>query len=324
MKREIGGYLEFEQFHGDLYHPEAIALNSGRACLAYLVELRRIKAIWVPDLMCDSVYDLLAHLGVDVYRYRIGENLVPDFDSMKMSSEDYLLLMDYYGQLTPEDVHCASQISNGRLIVDETQGFFRAPWQGADTFYTCRKWFGVSDGAYLYTRDGSELPRELERDESAARMAFILGRYEREASRFLDAARANDAMFTQEPIKEMSALTENTLRGVDYPRVVDARQKNWKTLECSLSSSNLLDVRIPDVPFMYPYLVHEAGDMRRMLAAQGIYIPQLWPNVVAKEEDDESVVAPLLAQNILPLPLDQRYGRDEMEYVVKMVTKCLG
>ena len=36
-QKEIGGYLELERFSGSLYHDNALALSSGRACLAYLI-----------------------------------------------------------------------------------------------------------------------------------------------------------------------------------------------------------------------------------------------------------------------------------------------
>ena len=49
LEREIGGYLELERFQGEALHGDLIALGSGRACLAYLIELRGIRSIWLPS-----------------------------------------------------------------------------------------------------------------------------------------------------------------------------------------------------------------------------------------------------------------------------------
>lgn len=56
------------------------------------------------------------------------------------------------------------------------------PVEGVDTIYTCRKYFGVSDGAFLYT--DTKPQRNLPQDESYDRMHFLMGRYERSASEF--------------------------------------------------------------------------------------------------------------------------------------------
>ena len=48
MTKEIGGYLELDRYHLPMLHDEAIALNSGRNCLAYLIRKKGIKRIWIP------------------------------------------------------------------------------------------------------------------------------------------------------------------------------------------------------------------------------------------------------------------------------------
>ena len=53
-----------------------------------------------------------------------------------------------------------------------------------------------------------------------------------------------------------------------------------------------------------------------------IYIPTLWPSVfeLTTKEDIEYK----MAENILPLPIDQRYTIEDMEYIVEAVLKCIG
>ena len=184
MFKEIGGYFELEQFGGTSYHEEGIALNSGRGCLSYLVELRKINTIWVPDFMCDSVFDRLNWDGVLVKEYPITLNFLPDYTKISCDTDEWFYLMDYYGSLKREDVEYAREFSGGRLIVDETQAYFNKPWANSDTIYTCRKWFGVSDGAYLFTKDNTVLKRELPTDYSYSRMEYLLGRFERTAGEF--------------------------------------------------------------------------------------------------------------------------------------------
>ena len=321
--REIGGYFELENFSGENPHDGQIALNCGRACAVYIAELRGISRAWLPDYLCSSVSDALSRMGVDVEVYPISGALLPAYDRFldRVHPGDWLYLVDYFGALAKSDEADALRLFNGSVIVDEAHGYFREPWYGADTIYTCRKFFGVPDGGYLATRDCSSLSRQLERDESYRRMGFVLGRFERAASEFYQESSENNHFFANEPIKSMSPLTENLLRAIDYERAAKIRKQNWDVLDSELGDCNLLwgevDRRAPDVPFMYPLLVGDASGIREHLAERGIYVPTLWPNVLCNGEAGS--VACHYAANILPLPVDQRYGEEDMRHIVKSI-----
>ncbi|MCR5678128.1 MAG: hypothetical protein K6G13_08875 [Agathobacter sp.] len=319
-KKEIGGYFELDTFLGEAYHKQALALNCGRGCIRYLAELRKIKKIWVPDLLCDSAVNAFKKSNVEILRYTITKNLRPDYQ-FEMAEDEWLLLVDYYGQLTDEDISYAGKYAGGRVICDETHGFFRKPTEPLDTFYSCRKWFGVADGAYLITGDGAQLDRVLELDESGERMSFVLGRYERPASEYFAAAKQNNEIFEDEPAKRMSLLTQNLLRAIDYEKVAEQRRTNWDVLDGLLKEKNQLKPIKPEVPFMYPFFLDDVEGIREKLAEQKIYIPTLWPNVLAEQSSE--TIAYQYAKNILPLPVDQRYTEEEMERIVGEFAKII-
>lgn len=68
---------------------------------------------------------------------------------------------------------------------------------------------------------------------------------------------------------------------------------------------------------MYPLLVRDGAEIRKKLQEEKIYIPTLWPNVMDSLKQGE--IEYILAENILPLPCDQRYGTIEMDYLVKKI-----
>ena len=53
--KEIGGYIEFEQYSGKMFHEGAVALNCARNALLYLCKAKGITKIAVPKFLCDSV-----------------------------------------------------------------------------------------------------------------------------------------------------------------------------------------------------------------------------------------------------------------------------
>lgn len=314
--REIGGYFELERFYGEAYHKDAIALNCGRGCIRYLVELRDIKKIWIPDFMCDSVPNAFIKAGAKIMTYKIKSDFLPDYD-FDIKDDEWLFICDYYGQLKDEDIRHAKEVSYGRIICDETQGFYRSPIKGVDTIYSCRKWFGVADGGYLISGDGSKLERGMPIDESHTRMPFVLGRYERSATEFYKKSKENNDYFDDEPAKQMSPITENLLRVIDYNNVAKRRRDNWDYLESRIGDQNLLQLQKPDVPFMYPFMVSDAGDIRESLANKGVYIPILWPSVLKDKKSFQ--ISYNYAKNILPLPIDQRYEDVEMGYILGLL-----
>lgn len=321
VAREIGGYLGLEDFAGKPYHEGAIALDSARSCLAYLIELRGIQSVALPDLMCSAVSQACNRAGCASRAYGVCEGFLPVYD-FELAEGEWLYLADYYGTLTADAVSVALEFAGGRVIVDEVQGFFRAPWEGADTIYTCRKFFGVPDGAYLVTGDGMKLARELPVGRSATRMAHVLGRVEDGASAHYAEYSATEEGIGENGPEAMSEVTRRLLSGVDYGRAREARERNFVELTRLLGPVNLLNCASSEGPYMYPFLVNGAGDVRRRLASRGIYVPVLWPNVL--NECPEGSIAHRYARDILPLPIDQRYGADDMRTLAKAVLEETG
>lgn len=158
-------------------------------------------------------------------------------------------------------------------------------------------------------------------DESFERMHFLLGRYERSASEFYAEYVENNHFFRDEPVKEMSKLTENLLHGIDYEMVRKSRTRNFAYLHDKLYSMNKLNLSVPDGAFMYPLYIENGEKIRKQLQAKKIFIPTLWPavfNLCGEKELEYD-----MAKNILPIPVDQRYGIEDMDYLIEEICKCL-
>ena len=303
--REIGGYIELDTFTGEMLHDDGIKLNCGRNALEYLIISKGIKKLLFPKFMCDSCDEILRRNNVSVRYYSIGMDFKPL--SVDRNEDEFLYIVNYYGQLSIDYL-----LSLGdNVIVDNAQAYFNEPIDGTDTIYTCRKFFGVPDGAILYTE--KKLETELSRDESFDRMHFLLGRYERSATEFYSEYVANNGFFYNEPIKKMSKLTNNLLHGIDYEFVCNRRRENFQHLDKQFKSINKLDLIVPNGAFMYPLYINNGAEIRKELQKEKIFIPTLWPSVF--EVCDENELEYDMANNILPLPIDQRYTRFDLDYI---------
>lgn len=304
--REIGGYIELDTYTGKMLHGDGVKLNCGRNALAYVIEAKNIKKLWMPKFMCDSCDKVLADNYVDVHYYSIGL----DFKPVIKEWDGWLYVVNFYGQLSNDYLNSLGD----RIIVDNAQAYFQEPIPGVDTLYTCRKFFGVADGAILYT---DKLIRVEEQDESFERMHFLLGRYERSASEFYAEYVENNHFFKNEPTKRMSKLTENLLHGIDYEMVKNKRRQNFCYLHEMFQSMNKLNLSVPDGAFMYPLYIENGAEVRKQLQAKEIFIPILWPAVFNLCEENELEYD--MAKNILPIPVDQRYGIEDMKYIAREI-----
>ena len=314
--REIGGYIELDKYRGTMLYDDAVLLNCGRNALAYLIKARNIKRIYLPYFLCDSVTDVCKRYGVTITYYHIGVDWLPVHIDLK--KDEWLYLVNYYGQLSNFTIsNIVAKYEN--IILDNAQAYFQKPVDKVDTICTCRKFFGVPDGAVLYT--SAVLNEPLVQDTSYDRMLFLLGRYEKTASEFYAQYVENNRLFSGEPIKEMSKLTRNLLSGLDYDFIRKRRTNNFRFLHDELGRFNKLYLTIPEGAFMYPFYVENGYEIRKKLQEQKIYIPLLWPYVM--EVCDKTAIEYDMAKNILPLPVDQRYTTIDMEILVNILRRGL-
>ena len=225
----------------------------------------------------------------------------PDYEP-----SDYVYVVNYYGQVF--------DVRFEHIIMDNVQAYFQTPIDGVDTIYTCRKYFGVTDGAYLYT--DSRIDRELERDISWGRIEYLAGRLEKSGSEFYSSYQSNEELLNSLPLKRMSAFTENILKSIDYECVIKQRENNFRYLHERLGKINLFQISIPTGPFAYPFMVADGGKLRRYLQSKKIYVAKLWPNVQQGKEGE-------LAEIVVPIPCDQRYSEKEMKMIITQILKLV-
>lgn len=314
--KEYGGYIELDRYSLPMLHEQALLLNCGRNCLGYLIKARNIKKLKLPYFICDSVTGLCEKYGVSVQFYHIGEDFQPE--EVRLDTDEWLYVVNYYGQLTNARLKALKERYQ-RVIIDNAQAYFEAPLPETDTLYTCRKFFGVADGGILYTN--AHLQEELEQDISFERMNFLLGRFEKTASEFYNEYVANNHAFADEPIKKMSKLTKNLLHGIDYEKIKKQRTENFSAYHEKLKNKNKLNLQISEGAFAYPLWLENGAEVRKALQKQKIYIPMLWPSVLNLDGSDATERS--FAENILPLPVDQRYSAEDTKIILNTLTNFI-
>lgn len=310
----IGGYFELELKKGRSYHPDAIKLNSARNCLESILIARKWTHIFIPYYSCEALLQPLKRLKIEFSFYHINTFLEPT-TLPRLKKNEAFLYINYFGLKERTAENLATEYGE-QLIIDNSQAFYSPRVKGIDTFYSPRKFFGVPDGGYLYSDALIEIPSTRD-DTSWTRMKHLCQRIEfgpetgylffREAEEHLD----------NSPIKKMSLLTQRILESIDYEQCATIRRSNYSYLFSNLSDINQLDIKLEDdsVPMIFPFL--NKTSTRQVLLSNRIYVASYWRSIYCF--DKESNTEYLLAQDMAPLPIDQRYSQDEMNYIIKIV-----
>lgn len=313
----IGGYFELELRSGEEYHKDAIKLNTGRNAFEYILRANKYKKVYLPYYTCDVMLEPIKKLNLDFEFYKIDKNFVPIFNFLKVLLTDVFVYTNYFGVCDNQVKVVSHKCKN--LIVDNSQAFYSKPLLGVDTFYSARKFFGVPDGAYLYT--DHLLDVQFETDRSYQRCEHLLGRLDTNAEEFYDVFKNDDDSLINQPIKKMSKLTQRLMSSIDYSSIAGIRKMNFNFLHSHLHNDNELELNLESnaIPMIYPYLINKGEQLKNDLIQNNVFVATYWPNVKdwVKSNDSESNVF----SNLLAIPIDQRYETQEMEYIISLIQK---
>ncbi|PKA82136.1 hypothetical protein ATE92_0261 [Ulvibacter sp. MAR_2010_11] len=310
----IGGFFELELDQGNHYHQNAVHLNLGRNCLEYIIRSTNYKTIYVPQYTCSALFDILDHLDIKVKRYPLKDNLEVDLNFSMINGDALFMYTNYFGLKDNYILSISKRIKN--LIIDNCQAFFSKPLSKVDSFYSPRKFFGVSDGAYLVTEKVYQCM--LETDVSSGRLRHLTGRIEQGPQTAFDDFQLHELSLEKEGLKKMSNLTSTILQSINYEKAGDKRNINYRLLHKKLGASNMvkLDFDLSLKPMVYPFM-SEKEDLRSKLIRNKVFVATYWPNIL--EECAIDSIEFNFAKNIIPLPVDQRYGEKEMEFIATLI-----
>lgn len=314
MEKAIGGYFELELPLKEEFHKDALRLNSGKNCLEYILRARQYKKVYIPYYTCDVVlrpFEKL-HIPFEFYHINIHLELAQEIN---LKEDEALLYTNYFG-LKQTYIESLANKYGSQLIVDNTQAFFAKPLNGIDTFYTCRKFFGVSDGAYLYT--DAKLDYPIERSTSYEHTVHLIKRIDVSPEAGFEDYHMNDEGLAEEEIKSMSKFTQRVMSSIDYGLVAARRRENYALLHAALGTTNMINVSLDDdaVPMVYPYMCPNKN-LREVLISNRIFIARYWPNVLEWTAKDN--IDYMFASQMQPLPVDQRYGEKEMRTIINNI-----
>ena len=320
MVKEYGGYLPLELSKGRPYYTgdDVIALNAGRYAITYAIEDAGWKKIYLPYWLCDTVKDAI-HVclpKIEIGYYHIDEKLLPM--DVTLYDQEGILWVNYFGLQQEAVIDRLICQYNGQIIIDNTQSFFTEPHPHAWQVYSCRKFFGVSDGSYVIHHGISH--QEIPGRCSSIYSIHLLHSLERGTNYSYSLNKENETRLGLCGPASMSPLTSGILSSVDYEQVQESRRRNLSVLHGLLAPYNAFPVFRAAPAMSYPFLWKDSR-LKKDLIQSKIYVPTLWQETL--ENPASSPWERYLSEHLCILPIDQRYDISDMEHIGNTVLQLI-
>ena len=317
--KAIGGYFELADKDCECGRMpvDGIALNTCRNALEYIIlQLPVVKRVFVPYYTCEAVLEPLKRLPVGYVFYHINERLEVAED-LDLQAGDYLIANNYFGIKDAYIAKLADKYGD-RLIVDNAQALFAPVLPSVKSAYSTRKYVGVADGGFAVGVSAIGVVN-YEEDNSSEHDSHLYIRKEHGAEAGFKDYQVNECKLDNQPIRRMSPQTKEILSQIDYDSIIEKRRQNYLYLSKALEEKNLLQLPSNDsfnCPMVYPFMTDDES-LRGRLIQNRIFVARYWPNVL--EWCGENDLEYKLATLIIPLPIDQRYGVEDMERIIAII-----
>jgi hypothetical protein len=314
--KAIGGFFGFESEPGTggEWHDTSVRYDCGRSAFRTLLGIIRPAKVFVPYYTCDALLQPLQILGIDYEFYGLDRQL-EIAGEMNLRSGELLVYINYFGI---KDGYCDRLVERygNQVVLDNTMAFFyrnERPYWG---FNSCRKFFGVPDGAYLSSPERIPDVCITASVNEFISTDFLFFRNEGLIQKGFELFKRNEEAFGNS-VHAMSRFTHSVMSGFNYGNARAFRRANFDFLHRILKGSNGLEFEgVFDGALYYPYFSPDSPE-HALFWDRDIFVPRLWTECLKRGEgfgwEKE------LSTHLIPIPIDHRYTPSDLERILTLI-----
>ena len=324
MNKSWGGGLPLElRKSNEYYKKDSLPLNSARYAILLALLIERVNVIYIPYYLCNTVNDVLVQNNIKVKYYHLNSSFEPILSSVDCNNikekKAFLLIVNYFGIFSKKKIrNLVKRYKN--IILDNTQAFFFKPLPECYNVYSCRKFFGVSDGAYLIKRNIDQ-SWKLEQSYSSDDASFLLKILEHGTNYCYDEYLSYEQKICNQGIRKMSKLSEKIMQSIDYNSIKQIRKKNFYYMHTRLGKYNRLAdaIKKTNASMVYPFLIQDE-QLREYLIKNSVFVSQWWKKCLYENINE---FERQLSLYLLPLPIDQGNNIEDMKFICDLIEQYL-
>ena len=298
---------------------------------------KKIRTIYLPSYLCDSLIEPVKKLSFNIKFYNVDYclNINDEFDKNSL-----ILVIHYFGKEHSNFEEIRKNLKKNSYIIEDLSHvflnkncFFRK--KNSIYFLTLRKHFNLLLGGFSHIKLLQNNNHKNEIDEifyecfhasfvkkfylnsSITNLNFMEKYYLSKFEKYEKFISRNFTNFY------FNKFIYNYIQKINLKSIYDKRKKNWNYLD------NFLNGKFPkvfdsynydEVPLGYMIKVKNRDKFREKLKRNGIFTSIHWklPKLISIKKYPESY---RLSNEILTIPIDQRYDFKNMEYLAKKIIK---
>ncbi len=323
--------------------------NTGRTASIFLYkycnDFKEGDTILLPDYLCLTLITALEEAKMKYEFYKINRNLEIDLDDLKNKINPRIkgiYITHFFGVPVREKV--SNYLKDNRkkqsirIIEDITQTHYsEEECMGFGDYIICslRKWMPVTDGGLLAAEENIKFDNVKVEDgyneasyyqllitcfrqyfnKNPQKNSFDYNRLEKNA---------NKKRYEELKMRSMTSISKKIMLNLDENSLIRKRKENYSFLYENLKHnrnivilSKEIDKNSKNVPFGFVILVENRDDFYNYLIKHNIIGEIQWNLPVKYYIPGEDAL--YLSKHNLMIHCDQRYGLDEMKYVVKII-----
>ena len=323
--------------------------STGRSAISLVLqsieeEGIRSKRVLLPIFTCHTVVEPFIKNGYEVYPFYIDEHLRVMEKSLCQLIEkvqpSVLLFHNYFGF---ETCNLSQRFwggirENGIIVIEDcTQSLYSGFRCEYANFYiaSIRKWCGVPDGGFAVRRKGVfthkpidyDKPLEKKKVEASLLKHDYIINDKGDKNSFLSAFKEAEMILNeQQQVYSISPISLRVQEALDISSLKKRRRKNYAQLFDAITRSKdglraaLPEIKEDDqvVPLYFPIYCLNRKATQKLLASHDIYAPILWPCPQEFEQEKDNT-AEYIYDNLLCIPIDQRYNSEDMERILEVL-----
>lgn len=349
MKREIGS--NFWEYDLNAFSKKSVFwwndekynvsyFKSGRNAIKALCRLLELsnKTILLPSYTCSTVIDPFCEEGcvVDFYKVNLDLSIDQNFllNAASQRKPKAILFHSYFGADTyRKELGLIEELKEQNIIIieDLTQSLLSAHKIDCADYYvsSMRKFFAIPDGGFIATRH--ELPEINKENVNLNISEIALNAFDLKKEYIFNGSLETKRLFRQKYeilnslisennlIEDISPVSMNIFYNTDFSSIRKIRRMNYQHLDNKFKNFNKIKKFLyfeneNEIPLYYPvYIEGKRKEYQNYMAKNNVYCPIIWPkNSIIKDTDKD---INYMYDNMLCIPIDQRYDEEEMNYI---------
>lgn len=335
--------IPLDQFN--LKGSDWLFLSTARSCIKLAAETAisnnaiSTKTVVVPSFTCYTCTLPFENLGFNIVPLPVSKDLTTSPEKLREtvlgSNASIVLLHQYFGFETMKSMEPVIKELREKgvvIIEDRTQCLYSNFSPLPADFYVAsiRKWAGLPDGGIIVCSDG-KLDKKVEKKDvefetikmqaSIAKYHYIFDKQgDKEYFRSLY-EKAADVLASEKEYFLISDSSTCVQHYLDINELKEKRINNYRHLYMKLSGLKTIGVVFnpsdDEVPLYFPLKTNGNREaLQKYLASKNIYAPIIWPYEINVEVNEN---ATYLYNDLLCIPVDQRYGIDDMDRIASEI-----